>query len=150
MKTLELAKDIAFLCRKNNYQFNNTKIQKLLYLFVGFCLINDVSEIYDIDETPKLWPYGPVFPRVHKKYQDQIKECQQDGVKSVSDEKIKEILEQTVKKWGNISAIALSDWSHRKGSPWYELAMEKFAQWNTEIDLDDIKIYFKNNVENVI
>ena len=72
MKTLELAKDIAFLCRKNNYQFNNTKIQKLLYLFVGFCLINDVSEIYDIDETPKLWPYGPVFPRVHKKYQDQI------------------------------------------------------------------------------
>jgi uncharacterized phage-associated protein len=62
MKTLEIAKDIVFLCNKNGYKFNNTKIQKLLYLFVGFCLINGIEEIYDIDENPKLWPYGPVFP----------------------------------------------------------------------------------------
>jgi len=150
MKTLELAKDIAFLCQKNNYQFNNTKIQKLLYLFVGFCLINNIDEIYDIDEKPKIWPYGPVFPRVHKRYQNEIKKCQQDFIKSVSDEKIKEILEQTVKKWGNISAAVLSDWSHRQGSPWHDLATIKIAKWNTEIDLEDIKIYFKNNVENVI
>ena len=68
-KTLELAKDIVFLCKENKYQFNNTKIQKLLYLFVVFCLINNIDEIYDIDEKPKIWPYGPVFPKVHKRYQ---------------------------------------------------------------------------------
>ena len=62
--------------------------------------------------------------KVHKRYQNEIKKCQQDFIKSVSDEKIKEILEQTVKKWGNISATVLSDWSHRKGSPWHDLAME--------------------------
>ena len=149
MKALEIAQDIAYLCNKYNYPFNNTKIQKLLYLFVGFCLINNVNEIYTIDEKPKIWPYGPVFPRVHKKY-NEIEQSTITDIKSVSDEKIKNILEQTVKQWGNISAGVLSDWSHREGSPWYELAMEKFAKWNTEINLDDIKVYFKNNVENII
>jgi uncharacterized phage-associated protein len=86
----------------------------------------------------------------HKRYQNEIKKCQQDTIKSVSDEKIKNILEQTVKKWGNISAAVLSDWSHRQGSPWHDLATIKVAAWNTETDLEDIKIYFKNNVENVI
>lgn len=151
MKTLEIAQDIVYLCNnKYKYSFNNTKIQKLLYLFVGFCLINNIDEIYDIDETPKIWPYGPVFPRVHKKYHDKIKECKQDAIKSVSDEKIKYILEQTVEKWGNIPAAFLSDWSHIKGSPWYVLAIQQGAKWNTAIDLNNIKTYFKNNVENII
>jgi uncharacterized phage-associated protein len=40
----------------------------LLYLFIGFALIND-SDIKDnIDEKPKLWAYGPIFPIVHKEY----------------------------------------------------------------------------------
>jgi len=148
MKALEIAQDIAYLCNKYNYPFNNTKIQKLLYLFVGFCLINNVSEIYTIDEKPKIWPYGPVFPRVHKKY-NEIEQSAINDIQSVSDEKIKNILEQTVKQWGNIAAGKLSKWSHMPDSPWDTL-VKRGEQWNTEINLDDIKSYFKNNVENVI
>jgi uncharacterized phage-associated protein len=153
MKALEIAQDIAYLCNKYNYPFNNTKIQKLLYLFVGFCLINNVSEIYTIDEKPKIWPYGPVFPRVHKKYSEikqEIEQSKQNAIKSVSNEQIKNILEQTVKQWGDIPAAFLSDWSHIEGSPWYVLAIQQGAKWNTAIDLDNIKTYFKNNVENII
>ena len=47
MKTVDLAKDIVYLCRKNKIEFNNTKVQKLLYLFIGFSLMNDVEEAED-------------------------------------------------------------------------------------------------------
>jgi uncharacterized phage-associated protein len=148
MKSIDIAKDIAYLCKKNGYEFNNTKIQKLLYLFVGFCLINDVNDVYTIDESPKLWPYGPVFPKVHKKY-DSIKDRNGTELISVSDEKTKKILEETVKKWGKVSAGILSAWSHMENSPW-DLLVKEGAKWNTEIDLDYIKVYFARMVENVI
>lgn len=148
MKSIDIAKDIVFLCRKNGYEFNNTKIQKLLYLFVGFCLINDVNDIYKIDESPVLYPYGPVFPKVHKKF-DFIKDYDGTDIVSVIDEKVKKILEETVKKWGKISAGRLSGWSRIEGSPW-DLLVKERAEWKTEIDLDYIKIYFARRVENVI
>ena len=148
MKTLEIAKDIVFLCNKNGYKFNNTKIQKLLYLFVGFCLINGIEEIYDIDENPKLWPYGPVFPKIHKKFEE-IKESKRDKIESISDQEVINILEKTVEKWGSVPAGKLSSWSHSEDSPWDEL-VKKGANWNTEINLNDIKIYFARRVENII
>jgi len=147
MKSINIAKDIISLCKKNKYEFNNTKIQKLLYLFVGFCLINNVEEIYSIDEFPRLWPYGPIFSKVHKRY-DSIRNCD-DEIKSVEDDKTKKILEETVKKWGKVSAGKLSAWSRMEDSPW-DLLVKEGAKWNTEIDLDYIKIYFVRKIENVI
>jgi uncharacterized phage-associated protein len=147
MKSIDIAKDMVSLCKKNNYEFNNTKIQKLLYLFVGFCLINNVEEVYSIDEYPRLWPYGPVFPKVHKRY-DSIRNCD-DEIKSVRDDKTKKILEETVKKWGKVSAGKLSAWSHMEDSPW-DLLVKEGAKWNTEMDLHSLKIYFAKKVENVI
>jgi uncharacterized phage-associated protein len=111
-------------------------------------LINGIEEIYEIDEKPKFWPYGPVFPRVHKKFKA-IKEIKRDKIESISDKEAINILEKTVEKWGNIPAGKLSIWSHTKGSPWDLLRIEG-ANWNTEIDLDYIKIYFTQRVENVI
>jgi hypothetical protein len=147
MKTIDIAKDIISLCKKNNYDFNNTKIQKLLYLFVGFCLINDVKEIYSIDEFPRLWPYGPIFSKVHKHY-DRIRNCD-DEIKSTKDDKTKKILEETVKKWGKVSAGKLSAWLRMENSTW-DLLVKKGAKWNTKIDLEYIYIYFARKIENVI
>jgi uncharacterized phage-associated protein len=147
MKSINIAKDIISLCKKNNHDFNNTKIQKLLYLFVGFCLINDVKEIYSIDEFPRLWPYGPIFPKVHKHY-DSIRNCD-DEIKFTKDDKIKKILEETVRKWGKVSAGKLSAWFRMENSTW-DLLVKKGAKWNTKMDLDYIKIYFVRKVENVI
>ncbi len=148
MKTLEIAKDIVFLCNKNGYEVNNTKIQKLLYLFVGFCLINGIEEIYDMDEKPKLWPYGPVFPKVHKKF-EAIKDIKRDKIESISDEEAINILEKTVEKWGSVPAGKLSSWSHSEGSPWHLMVQEE-AKWNTEMNLDLIRIYFARRVENIL
>ena len=106
------------------------------------------GRIYDIDEKPKLWPYGPVFPKVHKKF-EAIKEIKRDKIESISDKEAINILEKTVEKWGSVPAGKLSSWSHSEDSPWY-LMVKEGANWNTEIDLDYIKIYFARRVENVI
>jgi uncharacterized phage-associated protein len=148
MKSLDIAKDIVYLCNDEKIKFNNTKIQKLLYLFVGFCLINNIDEILNIDEKPKLWPYGPVFPNVHKKYES-LKNYLGDKIISTDNEKIKNILTETVKKWGHIPAGKLSAWTHIEDSPW-DILYKKGAKWNTEMDLYLIKMYFLRRVENVV
>lgn len=149
MKSLDIAKDIAYLCKKEKIDFTNTKIQKLVYLFVGFCLINDIDEINNIDEPPHLWPFGPVFPKVHKNYDSLIKKHQGTEIISTKNAKVIKILEETVKKWGIVSAGKLSTWSHLDDSPW-DVVYKSGASWNTKIDLIYLKIYFENNVENVI
>jgi uncharacterized phage-associated protein len=150
MKSLDIAKDIIFLCKKNGYEFNNTKIQKLLYLFVGFCLINDMNDIYNIDDFCEMWPYGVIFPKVHKKF-DSIKDYDGTEIISVSDQETKKILEETVKQWGKISSGSLSAWSRIEGSPWDTLFKEVGRKkWTTKINLDAIKVYFANEVQNVI
>lgn len=161
MKTIDLAKDIIYLCTKHNISFNNTKIQKLLYLFVGFALINDIEpresvqneegeeEISIIDELPKAWPYGPVFPKVHKQY-NEIRKIPENYSISIQDLATKEILEKTIQKWGVLSASRLSEWSHEEGSPWDVVVKQQGSGWNTIIPLGLIREYFENEIINVI
>jgi uncharacterized phage-associated protein len=148
MKAVDMAKDIVYLCKKYGYDFNNTKIQKLLYLFVGFCLVNNIDEVEKIDDMPRLWPYGPVFPKVHKKY-NEIAKSENDKITSVKNPEIIEILEKTVEKWGIVSAGALSAWSHSEGSPW-DMMVDRGEKWNSTIPLIAIKMYFGRRVENVL
>jgi uncharacterized phage-associated protein len=89
-----------------------------------------------------------VFPKVRKKF-EAIKEIKRNKIESISDKEAINILEKTVEKWGNIPAGKLSIWSHIEGSPW-DLLQKEGANWNTEIDLNYIKIYFTQKVENVI
>ena len=53
-----------FKASDNRYEYDNTKIQKLLYILYGFYWSR--RQLRLLDEQPKLWPYGPVFPKVYK------------------------------------------------------------------------------------
>ena len=68
--SIDLARHIMAVCDENNIIFEknngNTKLNKLLYIVYGVYL-----SIYNksiLTEKPKCFPYGPVFPRVFKKY----------------------------------------------------------------------------------
>jgi uncharacterized phage-associated protein len=91
---------------------------------------------------------GESFVPENKKFEE-IKEIKRDKIESISDKEAINILEKTVEKWGIIPAGKLSSWSHSEDSPWDEL-VKKGANWNTEINLNDIKIYFARRVENII
>ncbi len=150
MNTVDLAKDIVSLCRKHKYEFNSTKIQKLLYLFLGFALMNDaIDETNQFDELPEAWPYGPVFKNVYDKYNSEVIKTPNDHKVNL-DENIKKILEKTVKEWGDLPAGRLSFWSHEEGGPWHQIIKVQSEKFRTKIPADMIYNYFSENMENVL
>ncbi len=58
----DVAAYIAQQCRTKGIEYNNTKIQKLLYCAYGILLAWAGEHI--CDEYPRAWDYGPVFPKV--------------------------------------------------------------------------------------
>ena len=71
------------------------------------------------DEYPRLWPYGPVFPKVFNyihKYGD-IANFSTD-ISKVSTPENKEVIESVLNAFGKYDATSLSSWSHTEGSPW--------------------------------
>ncbi|QED23103.1 Panacea domain-containing protein [Candidatus Deianiraea vastatrix] len=163
MKTVDLAKDIIFLCKKYGHHESKTKIHKLIYLILGFALINNiqptekVKDIDDeeidsvIDELPKAWPYGPVFPKVDKNYNKIMSTDFNNYDLSVkNDPKLTKIVEETVRQWGKNTAGQLSDWSHEENSPWDVVVKQQGSGWNTPIPLPLVEEYFEKSVENIL
>lgn len=64
LDSIEVANAIRFFAREQNVDLNMTKIHKLLYISYGVFLARENARL--TDEHPQAWPFGPVFPRVHK------------------------------------------------------------------------------------
>ena len=135
---------------------NKTQVNKILFYIYGVYLINHDKPLFE-DDTPKIWTYGPVFPRPNKK----AISCEKIVRKDFTDEQVaafqkdRSFLSRIVKIIGNMcdkSALELSQWSHEEGSPWYNTLYEKNDDgkitgqkpWNTPIPSGIIKEYFSN------
>ncbi len=125
-----------------NKILNTTQVQKLLYMAYGFFLA-DKNRIL-IDETPKAWPYGPVFPRSQKK-------VDYGNVISLSDSRFNDIkgdkdvvtfFDKLVDRYSVFSASQLSEWSHLEGGPWDLTVKRDGFKWNDVISDNLIKDYF--------
>jgi len=97
------------------------------------------------DDSPKAWPFGPVFPRVNKYFSPGVipdVTCL-PIYKFEADRIAFNIINDVVKKFHNKSAMSLSEWSHQEGGPWHKTVYEEGeAKWNKEISDDLIKNYF--------
>ncbi len=148
--SIKIAKHIAYLCDEFNrkdttdYEYNATKIQKLLYICYGVVLACTGKRL--TDESPVIWPYGPVFPKAlndFKKNNFKSKYAEEDdGL----DESIKEILSVSVGFFGKFKAGQLSTWSHSEGSPWDIVASIENSGWNQKIPDGILKSYFEKEV----
>lgn len=144
MDSLDVAAYIAQECQKKNIEYNNTKIQKLLYCAYGIMLAWKNERI--CNEYPRLWPYGPVFPRVFKyiNHDNQIENYSSEFAQRATDNE-KLVIEKTIERYGKYSATALSNWSHNPVSPWSRVK-EEGAPWNSFIPDEYIRAYFKEHV----
>ena len=151
MKTVDIAKDIIHFCKINNVSFDATKIQKLLYIFVGYTLINNPDdEDRIVDEAPQAWPYGPVFKKVYDNYTSIANSVGENYKPSVSGIAAN-ILEKTViPQWGKYTSKQLSDWSCSLGSPWNYVVNERRDRWGAKIDFYLITPYFKELINQKI
>ena len=136
--SVDLARHIMAICKEKGCDYNNTKINKLLYIIYGSYLALFNKEI--VTERPKYLPYGPVFINVFKQYDNLM------PAKFEVSEELKAVIETVFLNFGNKTAGYLSAWSHAKNSPWDKIHQVKGEEWGEEIQVFDIMNYFKNFV----
>ena len=142
--SLQIASQIAKVCRASDLRYNNTKIQKLLYCCYGCTLVALSDRL--CDEYPRAWQFGPVFPRVFKYIKDG-KSLADDSIALVgaSDESL-QLIEKVVRDFGIYTAQSLSAWTHRPGSPWDKVINEMGEPIGSFIPDDMIADYFRKNI----
>jgi uncharacterized phage-associated protein len=128
--------------RNSDYEYSNTKIQKLLYVLYGFYLAKKKLPL--TDEPPKLWPYGPVFVNVFLSIQKNgfyMGDTKTSRFDSISDEDKGEF-NGHINGFGKLMAITLTKWSHEEGSPWSRTKDDVGEKWDTPIKDEYIEEYF--------
>lgn len=157
LSSIDYARLIQFTAMKMyKTLLNKTQVNKILFYIYGVYLASHDAPLF-LDDTPKIWTYGPVFPRPNKK----IVSCEKIEQSYFTKEQIEafkkdsDFLSRIVNIVGNMcdkSAISLTRWSHDEGSPWYETLYKKDENgkivsqmpWNTTIPTEVIKQYFSN------
>lgn len=145
--SLEVASFIAQLCRKNGYYYNNTKIQKLLYCCYGSVLASRNERL--CDEYPRAWQYGPVYPRVFNFISKGKGNLEAYCPNFSDDEELKIFLGKVIDVFGKYTAVDLSKWTHKPGSPWDQVVNcidGKGKGMNNFIPDDLIAQYFREHV----
>jgi len=122
------------------------KLQKLVYCSYGWSLA-----VYGLDqprlttEGPEIWKHGPVFDSLYHAFkifgrkpitapQSSNPFATPENVDQ-DDENIRNLVSWIWGRYGHLSGFALSDLTHKDGSPWHRVAVEnnfKLA-YNTEI-----------------
>jgi uncharacterized phage-associated protein len=145
--SISLAKHIIYLLNQNPaFPISNTKVQKVLYFYIGLALANKIEKINIIDELPNAFDNGPMFPKVYKliKKEANITSLARDYSKLLS-EKENQIFHKTIELVGEYTAGRLSHWSHEKGSPW-DIVYNQMSARYAKIPLELIKEYFEDNI----
>lgn len=137
-----VARYMLSLAFEKRIALNVTKVQKLLFMLYGFFLAKYNERI--IDEAPKAWPYGPVFPNTRKKvdYGNILDSNDPCFSEIKADKPLNDMLNIIIDNYSSYTASQLSDWSHMKGSPWEITTKQEDFDWNTPISDDLIKAYF--------
>ncbi len=141
---------------------NPMKLQKLVYNAHGFCLAALNRPL--IDEEIQAWTYGPVIPSIYhefKKYgSGGIKEKArvvhfEDGLKyrfitpsidsypnAQENQETRDLLDAVWESFGDLSAVQLSNLTHRPGTPWSVTVEQNPGRKGINIPQDRLKEWF--------
>jgi uncharacterized phage-associated protein len=144
-QSIILAKYIAAYLNDKCADVNMTKIQKLTYIAYGLYLAVIGERL--IDEHPQAWPYGPVFPTTRnvllKVDLNSIRLDDSDLQEISGDKEVNSLIVLVYNTFGKWTAAALSEWSHKEGSPWEKTVSTAGFKWGGKIEDEHIKSYFE-------
>lgn len=155
LTSLDYARLIQLAAQKfHMVMLNKTQINKILFIIYGVYLAKTGKHLFK-DDKPKAWPFGPVFPRVYKNIDTSeiITGFSKDKIDEFKHEEgVLQLVIDTVEKLYNCSAISLTRWSHKEGSPWYTTIYQldndnniiDQKKWNSEITDQSIQEYFQH------
>lgn len=138
------AKLLLALAYEKGIILNTTKVQKMLYILYSYFLAKHNRQIFE--ETPKAWPYGPVFPRTRKKvdFTKVYKRTDSDIEDILKEDMMVEKFNSVIDKYSKFSASHLSNWSHMENGPWDKTVKGSGFKWGEHIPDQYIKEYFIN------
>lgn len=155
LTSIDYARLIQYAAQKLHMtQLNKTQINKILFYVYGMYYA-ETGQLLFKDDSPKAWPYGPVFPIVNKRINpDEIIKAFPNDIQDEFNKHSKalQLVKSAVDVMYCMSAVSLTKWSHKDGSPWYKTLyvkddngnVIKQNKWNTPISIDLIKEYFSN------
>ncbi|MEI6946615.1 type II toxin-antitoxin system antitoxin SocA domain-containing protein [Paraflavisolibacter sp. H34] len=103
------------------------KLQKMVYFAHGYHLAKYGSSL--IVEEFEAWKFGPVVPSIYQAYKfygsKPITNLEYVDLSSIAlytlDSRANDAIDYTWKVTENITAEALSNWTHQPRSPWYQV-----------------------------
>lgn len=151
LSSLDVARYIRhYTMERYRVALNKTQVNKLLYICFAYYLVmsESTNSPFSDEECPRAWPFGPVFPRVYKWFDENDFSVENWVVEDVQEDRLWSIIIPfVVEKYHGYSASELTHWTHRAGSPWHETVYGKdgmkAAKWNLPIDNRLIYNYFK-------
>ncbi len=134
-----------FIRQPNNRDVDNLKLNKLVYLALGFCLGIESFDLFK--EEVQAWEYGPVIPEIYHRFKDkkikdgriQDKDATEEKIKEKNSE-ISELLSAVWRVYNGVNGVALIKLTHQIGTPW---SLYYNGTRNKIIDKKFIKEYYK-------
>jgi uncharacterized phage-associated protein len=144
MKTYDsplLGKYLVSLANSKLKPLNMTKLQKLMFIIYGYYLSKGHRIV---SEYPQAWPFGPVFPMIHKRVDyTQVTPLDDPIFDEIrADKELVGFLARVVDLYTTFSATQLSNWSHMDGSPWEKTTRTEGFKWSKEIPDEFIANHF--------
>lgn len=135
------------------------KLQKLVYCAYGWWLaVNEPGNVLT-SEGPEMWKHGPVFDSLYRSLKvfgsraiTQPKSNRPDAAAPIvdpDDEHTRSFIDWVWGRYGHLSGFALSDMTHKEGTPWSRVAKENGYRVprNMEIPDDYIREEFTQLLE---
>lgn len=136
------------LFHKDGKKVTQLHVQKLMFLFEAYYMnATGKNELYECGY--KAWNFGPVAPRLYKRYKDcgkddiYITEEEKNEGDKISEEK-KELMKKLYETFKEFSAMDLVAFTHAKNSPWRNVWEENPY---SAISKSSIKDWFKQYVK---
>ena len=145
-KPVEIANTFLAKFSKEQNGISHMKLQKLVYCVHGWWLAYYDDSL--LSERPEVWKYGPVFPSLYREFKvygtnpinEAVKPSPFDDVAPVvknTDDETQKLIEWVWKRYGHLSAMALSDMTHKEGTAWRKVAEERNFRVPMGLSLSD-------------
>lgn len=136
---------------KHHVVLNQTKVQKLMFVLYTLSLITNNERL--TDESPKAWPYGPVFPTVRnnlKRWEIDLETFRLDentekvtDKNILSDANLQEMCDSLMNSsFAKMTSSQLVTWTHTVGAPWDITTKKDGFKWGEPISDDLIRKYY--------
>ena len=122
MNAQTVADDILKLAKRRGMVFTPMQLMKLVYIAYGWCLAMHNAKLFD--DRIEAWKYGPVIPNLYhatKHFGGNIIPHSLIANSPVSNPDLETFLDSIVQNYGQFSGIALSNLTHRQGTPWQQV-----------------------------